>query len=273
MFPSFLDNWAQFPDVSPNDIGPVLSFPEKIESVVDGIDLLFDSQKRLFALSYFGNRSAETISHALIDLVFPRLLAYDGHLVLHCGLVNSPNGALGFIGESGTGKSTLTASLHNQGYPLMGDDAGVLRQVHGTCYAERLSPSLRLFPDSIGQLFPSAGSTSPVADYTDKQHVPFERGPDVAPLAAVFRLADPSKSIRVARLSQAEACIALIANSFALDPTEKNEASRRLSKAVDVARRVPIFDLYYPRDYAAIPDVHTKIFETVELTNMRDNSA
>jgi hypothetical protein len=232
---------------------------------MDGVDWLFDAGNKRFALRYDGQPAAETVTHWLADLILPQLMAHEGHFVLHCGAVNCPRGALGFIGPSGAGKSTLTASLHQRGLNLISDDAVVLSQDVQTLKAERLYPSLRLFPDSIDLMFPNIGSTAPVAEYTDKRHVTFAPGPASAPLIALFRLADPSDDIHISRLTFADACIALIGNSFALDPADPAEAKRRFAEASKVARQIAVYDLHYPRDYGVLPEVHELVFKTVGL--------
>lgn len=259
----YLENWTRLPDV--RTIDTVTDFPTRLPSLVDGVEILLNPDYRTFALCYENNPSVETITHWLDDLILPQLTAYEGRLVLHCGAVASTIGALGFIGPSGHGKSTMTASLHHCGIALMSDDAMVLRVESQTLMAERLYPSLRLFPDAIDQMFPNIGSTTRVADYTDKRHIALTPGPASASLFALFRLADPSDDIRISRLTLAEACITLIANSFALDPTDPAEAKRRFAKATEVARLIPVYDLHYPRDYGVLSDVHDLIFKTVGL--------
>ena len=148
----------------------------------------------------------------------------------------------------------------------MSDDAVIVKKQGDTYRVERVHPSLRLFPDSLEQLFAAAGPTAPVADYTDKRHVTFTPGPDSAPLLALFRLVDPANDIHISRLAPAEACMALIANSFALDASNLLETRKRFAKATEVARCIPVYDLHYPRDYAAIPEVHARIFETIGMS-------
>lgn len=269
----YLDSWTRLPDLSPQDMYSNVDLPIMVPTYIEGFNLLINPTTHCFALCFANLPSAETITHFLADLILPRLLASDGCFVLHCGIVISPNGALGFMGQSGRGKSTMSASLHSRGLPLMSDDAVVLKEHDCGYSAERIYPSLRLLPDSLGQIFSATDTTAPVADYTDKRHVAFAAGPDNSPLLALFRLTNPSEDIRVSRLAPAEACMALIANSFALNAADPAETRRRFIYASEVARRVPVYDLYYPRDYAAIPEVHALIFETLGLAAPEESPA
>jgi len=267
----YLNNWTRLPDV--RTVESLTDFPKKLPSLAVGVEILLDPNKKTFALCYDDKPSVETITHWMDDLVLPQLMSYEGHFVLHCGAVASKIGALGFMGPSGHGKSTLTASLHDFGLKLMSDDAMLLNFEGEAVVAERLHPSLRLFPDSVEQMFPNIGSTSPVADYTDKRHVALTPGPASAPLVALFRLTDPSDDIGISRMTFADACIALIANSFALDPADPAEAKRRFAKAAKVARHIPVYDLHYPRDYGVLSEVHDLIFMTLGLKYPTTTSA
>ncbi len=258
-------NWTQFDFFSrPRPAGSGGRLVD-MDDVWDGLILWVDPTIRIFAVWSDEALSTDTQQHILNDLVRPKLLAFDGQLVLHGGLSGTATGAIGFIGGSGQGKSTLTASLHETGLSLISDDAFVVQAGTAAPRAHRLYPSLRLFPDSLSRLFPAAPVTSAVAENTDKRRVPFEVGPPEAPLLALFVLADPADTIRAERLTPAEACMEIIANSFSFDRNDPAEARGRLARAADLARLLPVFDLHYPRDYAALSDVHACIFETLGL--------
>lgn len=225
--------------------------------------LYLDSpHRRAFAL-YDGTQSLNTLDHCLNDLVLPRLLASEGQLVLHGSLVATAAGLVGFIGASGQGKSTLSASLHVRGTPLLTDDAFGLQDQSGQWSAHSLCASLRLFPDAIEYLFPEVDETTPVADYTSKRHLKYAAAPDAGPISALFRLGDDASDVCVRRLNAAEACMSVIANAFALESSDAAEAQSRFARASAAARSVPVYDLQYPRDFSRLPEVHAAIFEAI----------
>lgn len=229
----------------------------------DDADAIIDPENHRIHIRSDRALSQETLDHFVEDLLAPKLLAHDGFLVLHGALTAGGDGGVGFIGPSGHGKSTLSASLSQSGQTLISDDAMILRPEGQGYRAERLYPSLRLFPDSLDRLFPDITETGAVADYTDKRRVPFASGPEHAPLRALFRLADPGTDVGAKRLSPAAACMAIIENAFALDPEDTAETRRRLERAAEVARIVPVFDLAYPRDYDCLPQVHAVILDVI----------
>ena len=206
----------------------------------------------------------DAISHLLVDQIWPRLIAHEGMLVLHASGVAAPEGAMLIAGPSGRGKSTLAASLHQGGYALLGDDAIVI-SLHGDqagCRA--VYPSMRLFPDSIACLFPSATPQSPVAHYTAKRNLHLgEETPEAPPLPirAIWFLDrdDGHSDVTVERLSPSIACMKMVEHSFWLDPTDLSRTSEKLRLASRMAESTPAFSLNYPRSFARLDEVHTKM--------------
>lgn len=260
------DDWTQVAAFSWSDQAGSNGKTIDIDELFEGLVLWADKTTRRFAVWSDTVLCDDTKIHIVNDFVRPKLLALDGYLVMHGGLSGSIAGGIGFIGESGQGKSTLTASLHGSGMPLISDDTFAVQAGHGTHRARRVYPSLRLFPDSLEWLFPDAQMTTAVAENTNKRRVPFYAGPPDAPLQALFVLSKPAEDICAVRLTQADACMKIIANSFAFDRNDPVEARTRLGKAAELARTVPVFDLRYPRDYAALKAVHCCILNALNLT-------
>lgn len=211
--------------------------------------------------------SEETVNHCLYDLIVPRLLAHDGNLVIHGGLSSGPFGVIGFIGQSGRGKSTLVAGLLDFGLKLMGDDAFIMEPSSNGYDAKRIYASLRLFPDSVDTLFDDDRETTLVANYSTKRRVPFSEGPEIGPLAALFQLAEPDDDISVRRLSMAETCMALVSNSFVLEVDNIEETRAKFRLASQAAQIVPVYELSFPRAYDRLPDVYAAIIETLALAD------
>lgn len=209
----------------------------------------------------------EAAEHFLADQVMPRLLAHIGGFVIHAGAVRIGDGAAMIVGDSGLGKSTLVASLDRAGYKLIGDDALIIRPAPSGARVASVYRSLRLRPDSIAALFDRAPPSSAIADYTTKRRldVDVEVGIERAdPLIAIFFLGPPSPAVNVTPRAQSGSCVGLIANSFALDPTDLDRARSKLSGAAALAAQVPAFTLSYPRDYARLPEVRAAMLDTMK---------
>ena len=214
-----------------------------------------------------------TLRHIWLDQIHPVLLDFDGSLVLHGGAVRRHGQGLVILGPSGRGKSTLVASLASPESPALNDDGVVIGDGDEGHTVAPTYPGLRLLPDSLARLVPAAVETSPVSHYASKRriHRPGHLSAAPAPLGALVFL-DPPRAdgaIAVERIPPARACMGLVSQSFALDPTDRTRAASRLRQAAALAAAVPAFTLAYPRDYDRLPDVHAALFAAVDGTGAR----
>lgn len=202
----------------------------------------------------------ETRDHLYHDHILPRRLSHDGALVLHAGGVVMAGRALAVTADTGHGKSTLTASLHAAGHPILGDDALIVEGDPPRVRA--VYPSLRLNPDSAAVFFPGVQGR-PMAHWSPKRHLPLGATADDAPLALLLLLG-PDAPLARRRLNPAEATMRIVANSFAHEPGDLPRARLRMEQAAALAAAVPMWELTYPRDYARLPQVHIAIHELLE---------
>lgn len=170
------------------------------------------------------------------------------------------------MGLSGRGKSTLVSSFNQAGFALLGDDAMVVSSLDTIPRVRPVYPSLRLFPDSIEALMSGVVTAGSVAHYSTKQRidVPVVSDAGDLPLSikAIFSIAAPGQ-VGLRRLAVAEACMSLVENSFALDPSDTARARERLRDASTLAHHVPTFEISYPRDYARLPEVRQAILDQI----------
>lgn len=83
--------------------------------------------------------------HLLLDHILPLVIARRGGVVLHGAVVSRDGKAAVLVGQSGAGKSTMTAFVGQQGWIIGGDDGAVVSttprlQVEPTYASVRLTP-------------------------------------------------------------------------------------------------------------------------------------
>jgi hypothetical protein len=215
----------------------------------------------------------ETIRHLFLDQIIPLLLSKPGKPVLHASAVSVPEGAIAFMGTTGTGKSTLTASFARQGFPVLTDDCLLLREKGGELFATPSYPGLRLWDDVTVALFEDERSMSQVAHYTCKKRLGLNNGrlrfcPNPVPLLRIYLLAPPEQAgyvnaISISPLRSPEAFIELVKYAFKLDITDRE----RLSEEFDYLSHMATLPLYYrlvfPRDLSLLPAVREAILENL----------
>jgi len=171
--------------------------------VVDPVDGVEERVVRLFIL---GN-------------AIGTLLHQRGNLVLHAGAVAVEGVAVAFVGFSGAGKSTMTATMVARGHsPIADDVVAVEIDAQGQPVVRFGFPQLKLHPDSASALpFPEATFSPLHPEFAKLGHqVPIVSPPGACPLAAVYVLEftgedEPS----IERLRPTKAMFELIRHSYA----------------------------------------------------------
>lgn len=162
---------------------------------------------------------------------------------LHAGCVNTPNGALALIAESGVGKSTLSMSS-DAAWQQISDDVLVI-DAH----------SLR-----IGGAFPQLKMPRAISD--------FYRGRNASAspkLTGMIRLvAAPSTQISVARLTARDALLQVVRHSVGAKLFNTLELQRHTLFSAQLANAVPIWRLEYPRDLTRLPQVRRVIIDAMQ---------
>lgn len=237
----------------------VLNFP-------DVCDIAADVERLTVSVSALPSVTAEAIRHVLLDQVVPRLIAAAGRIVLHASAVQTPVGTVAFLGEGGTGKSTLAAAFCAAGDALVCDDALVIEVAGDRMWATPSYPSLRLLPDAARQFF--GGSDRPRPSHrTSKWCV---RPPAVSdertPLRHVFVL-DPQSDGTVPRaepLAATSAFIALVRQSYRLDARAAPILARDTNLYADLISLCPVSQLSVPDELRSLSSLRHWLLAFVE---------
>ena len=220
-------------------------------------DFLFDRERHTVWVSPVKRVDEAIIEHLLLDQVLPRILAHLGELAAHCSAVAAGHGAAIFLGRTGWGKSTLAGLMHRQGCALLSDDCVLLRPQSGRVVAVPTYRSMRLWAESLEQLFPSAEPSAGSSDAKRRLRVSGDGGEGMPrQVDAIYVLNDPGEdrqTISIEPISPAALCLALIRNTFRLDVAARAEAATFLELCAAVARSVPAFALNYPRQFEEAP--------------------
>jgi hypothetical protein len=124
----------------------------------------------------------------LLGSAMGALLYQRGLFPLHGSAVETPWGAMIFVGAQGSGKSTLAAQFHRKGYRLLSDDVCAVAATPGGLEVLPALAHVRLCADAYERLGTPRGARFDV----DKFVVPMGEGycPHSAPLRAIHILGD-----------------------------------------------------------------------------------
>lgn len=195
----------------------------------------------------------------VLNFVLTAALTLQGEEPFHATVVRVDDRAVGFLGDSGTGKSTLAAFLLAEGAELVTDD--MLRIVYdaGEPMAWRGPPRLKLFDEQARLLLPAAvrdAAFNPMSGKLLVEAASSRR--DRFPLSALFWLDEApatDSTVTVRRVPGVEVIRILLASTLHRDHRPPDRIERQLSAVGRLARSVPLFALAYPRRHELLPAV------------------
>ena len=208
--------------------------------------------------------SKQTIQHLYLNQIVPLSRSCQFKLTLHGSAIEIDNYSVGFIGESGRGKSTLAASFSTSGYRFLSDDGFLLEEIDSQYIVQPNHPSIRLLEDSSQALIPETIRYTPPIDYTSKSRFYSDKQmlfcKDASPLRYVYFLGEgDTDQVSITQVAGCEAVIELERHSFLLDMEDRKMLIKHFELLSALAKHPIFFRLDYPRCYEVLPDVHKAI--------------
>ena len=173
------------------------------------------------------------VRHVVLDQALPLALAAAGHLVLHASAVRVDEGAVLFVGDAGSGKSTVAAALAQQGCAVLADDGLLLDERCGVIRAVVSYSGLRLWPDAAEAMRLDGFTAAPGMAGTSKRRLyarDVETIADPLPVHALYTLQRGSR-LRFEPLSRRDLTLALVRHAFTPDASDREALRYRLDAA------------------------------------------
>lgn len=188
------------------------------------------------------------------------LLYQRGLLLLHGSALDTPWGAMVFIGAQGEGKSTLAAHLHRRGYPLLSDDVcAVMRDENGIHRVIPAVPLMRLCEDALAHLEGFATHTQATTFDVDKYVVSLRQNLRHAPraLGGIHLLSSHElPEIGVRPLRGFDRMNLLMANLYRAEYLRGMESAGAVMQlAAQVVAETPFAEVRRPRDIERMDEV------------------
>ncbi len=235
---------------------------------IAGVARFWSRKGRIVVYERMNTTDDRDIALFLLGSILGAVLLQRGEFLLHACAVATDEGAILISGESGTGKSTLTAGLVRQGYRLIADDTCLLTLVDGVVFAHPGYPHIRLWAESLTLLGIPTNGLSRVLPREDKYYWPvdslFMETPQ--PVKAFFELAPwNGTELLISPLSGVDKILVLARNTY------RNEFIKFLSSYEEniahwasVARCFLLFRLMRPLDRINIGGVTCNVDATVK---------
>ena len=184
------------------------------------------------------------------------ILLQRGYLILHASCVKIGNTAVAFMGDSGTGKSTIAATLHVRGHAVVSDDVTVIRPSGGGPEAYPGYPGLHLLPDGANYFRDRLGeprrreADDPKLKFS--AHMGFPLIP--VPIGRIYTLSD-GPNIQISSLNRHRAVYKLVKHSHWIRVLHDFQASSYFLQCAKLCSNIPILTLAKPRIISALGEV------------------
>lgn len=206
--------------------------------------------------------------------LYGMVLSYALHLMgvrnLHASAVVLPQGAVGFMADPGSGKSTMAAAFARAGYPFLTDDVLALKKDPQGYVAQPGFPYVSLSPNSIRGLLGDRNDLSQKPLNQEKQRVAvdgewasFQREP--AHLGGLFLLRRSSEthSIALERLPKVDAIKGLMENTNCIPILPLEVQRQHMSFVAQLTADVPAWRLTYATGFEHTPRIIERVIEEV----------
>jgi hypothetical protein len=169
--------------------------PGVFRLIVPGVGMYRVEEGRRIFIAPLPDAPADKLRLFLLGSAMGALLYQRGLFPLHGSAIETPWGAMIFVGAQGAGKSTLAAQFHRKGYRLLSDDVCAVAALPEGLQILPALAQFRLCADAYERL----GTTLGVRFDVDKYVVPMGEGycPHPVPLRAIHILVDHDSSTPV----------------------------------------------------------------------------
>ncbi len=209
------------------------------------------------------------LRYVLLHQVLPLVMSRRGRCVLHASAVSWRDRIVGFVGRTGSGKSTMAAACASLGAAVVTDDSLVLDLADGAWRALPSYPGLRLFPDSLelvgaspGGLLNESREHHKFILTADRDLPAFERRS--LPLAKLWLVSVGAPGVPAGDPGGAAAVIALASQLFRLDVEDAAESRRLFDWITRLATDVPISALGLGGGVAGLGRLAQRVLDGLE---------
>jgi hypothetical protein len=265
--PAHRERWAQFAAL------PDGSCYRRWRGLFDF--LVAGDARRIYARTLNHTNEEALLAYLLVDALSYSMVRL-GREPLHATAVLTERGAVGFVGESGFGKSTLGALFVRDGLKLITDDMLVLTHEGDGWLAHAGPPRIKLYREMADRVFGDRYHGVPMNPVTDKLILPLSDSQTVrhaSPLTALYLIQEdrshrPLRRPSIRTLSPARAFPGILGATAGHYAFERDRLARQFAFVSRLVGRIPVKTLAYPRDKENMSRVRDAVLADVDRTVM-----
>jgi hypothetical protein len=207
----------------------------------------------------------EALQWQTFGLVLSAWSEWAGRPVLHAGTVEVGRCAVGFVGRSGAGKSSLTLEFLRHGHRILGDDQLILQLAPEGVMALPAIPWLKLAPEVARRSGLNPDNLPRIHSGSDKRRLDVRQsewadGPmPLGPIYLVERGRD-ADAVRIEPVAPAESLMELVRHSYVpRTVAHSGLAGARLDLLARTVQQRGVWRLRYPNGVEGLPKVREAV--------------
>ena len=230
-------------------------------SVRDAVRAFYEPRSNRVTISCVESRPKNMFvaSHLVLTILLIEVLKRHGRYSLHAAAFSENSQAILIIGDSGTGKSTLSIALVRAGFDYLADDMVFLARRADGMAAQGLAEDIDVSDQTIG-FFPELNDLlrSPRTEGFPKRQVRVDQmyGARIVresrPAAIVFPCISKNPTSTVTPIDSDEALMRIVPNVLLTQP---RASQAHLTALADLVKQTHCYQLDTGRDFDRIPDV------------------
>jgi hypothetical protein len=197
----------------------------------------------------------------LLGPVLAVLLHQRGRLVLHASAVEMSSACVLFLGQSGSGKSTMAAASSMRGHHVLNDDVSAIEVSQTESILLPGHSRIRLCHDTALHILKCREALPPLDALGEKYDyaVPSPRMDVQLPLSRAYVLAD-GESVEIQQLSTQESFRELVQHSYCNQLLPPPRRVKHFFQCARLAATMPVCRLKRPRSLIRL----NQVFEVIE---------
>jgi hypothetical protein len=232
-------------------------------------DFVIDAAGSSLRVAWSKETPLDDVIHFLLGIGLGGLLRARSITCLHGSALAVDRNAVLLLGPRGTGKSSTTTALLQEGCRILSDHMAPVKEVDGRFFVEHGYPRIRLLEDFVESMYgssdhlpniwPSRGKNSLNKHYFD---LGSEFTTETLPIGVIYVLRNRSKEIaepKITEFNGVEGVINLAANAYVgymLDAAGRREEIARLERIV---KSVPVRSVERPDGLETLPATVTAV--------------
>ena len=207
----------------------------------------------------------EALQWHVFGLVLSAWSEWVGRPVLHAATVEVGGAAVGFLGRSGVGKSSLTLEFLANGHRILGDDQLILQRTPEGVSALPAIPWLKLSPDVVARAGFDSARLPRIHSASDKSRLDVKEGEwaeGPVPLGPIYLVerGPHETDIVIEPIAPSQSLFELVRHTYVPRTVAvSGVAGARLSILADAVQQGGVWRLRYPDGIEWLPKVRAAV--------------